>query len=246
MARTPDKRENQRRFAELDPAQRRAIIKAVNRGQPVAVRKHAPMAVGLAQRQKRFWKYSWLLGPALAILQAATVGIEVGLINGGVVTLALIGASWWFGSRASRAELLNRDIAEGRKAPARTVTAPSGSGSKASGGGSPWWRFWDRSGRTGDEGGGSSDGARGGTARGGSARGGSSGGGSSRGGGHLPKATGKLRSDGDKPAAGSGGASGGGHGGGQPSSSKKPPVDPNRAPPGQRPYQPRRKKRRRR
>ncbi len=241
MARTPDKRENQRRFAELDPAQRRAVIKAVNRGQPVAVRKHAPMAVALAQRQKRFWKYSWLLGPALAILQATTVGIEVGLINGGVVTLGLIGASWWFWSRASRAEALNRDIAEGRKAPARTVTAPSKSDARASGGGSPWWRFWDRSSRAGGDGGATpSDGARGSSARGGSS-----------GGGHLPKATGKLRSDGDKPAAGSGGSSGsgggqGGAGGKQAPSGKKPPVDPNRAPPGQRPYQPRRKKRRRR
>ena len=248
MARTPDKRENQRRFAELDPAQRRAVIKAVNRGQPVAVRKHAPMAVALAQRQKRFWKYSWLLGPALAILQATTVGIEVGLINGGVVTLGLIGASWWFWSRASRAEALNRDIAEGRKAPARTVTAPSKSDARASGGGSPWWRFWDRSSRAGGDA--PSDGARGGTARGGTARGSSARGGSS-GGGHLPKATGKLRSDGDKPAAGSGGSSGsgggqGGAGGKQAPSGKKPPVDPNRAPPGQRPYQPRRKKRRRR
>lgn len=232
MARMPDKRENQRHFASLEPAQRRAIIKAVNRGQPVEVRKHAPLAVGLAQRQKRFWKYSWLLGPALAVLQAATVSIEVGLVNGGVVTLGLLGVSWWFGTRASRAETLNREIAEGRKAPGRPVTAPAGSGSaRGSGRGqkSPWWRFWDRSGGEETEGGDTTRADRR----------------SQTSGGHLPKATGRLRGD---DGGGSSADTGAGHGAGgdKPPAAKKPPVDPSRVPPGQRPYQPRRKKRRRR
>ncbi len=265
MAGIPDKRENQRKFAELPNDQRRSLIKAVNRGQAVEARKHAPLAVGLAQRQQRFWKLSWLMGPALGVFQAVFVGLEVGLINGGIATLGLAGLSYWFWSRAHRAEVLNREIAEGRKAPNRpAASAPKdrSSGAKgqasegkgkgrASGGkgrasGMSRWRFWDRSkggagtGSTGDAGG-----TDGGSSRGGGA-----------GGGHLPGATGRLR---EPPGGRSTGASKGPGSGGTGSDSSgadetseatgggkasTPPVDPAKVPPGQRPYQPRGKKRR--
>ena len=270
MAATPDKRENQRRFAELPNDQRRSLIKAVNRGQAVEVRKHAPLAVGLAQRQQRFWKLSWLMGPALGVFQAVFVGIEVGLINGGIATLGLAALSYWFWSRAHRAEVLNRQIAEGRKAPNRpAASAPKdrssggkgrasrskgeatgskgeASGSKGRGSWTSRWRFWDRSKGDASTGpAGEAGGADGGSvARGGSGR-------------HLPKATGRLReppggrATGSSTAASSGGSRSGGSSDGDASGSSgdggksSPPVDPAKIPPGQRPYQPRGKKRRR-
>ena len=253
MAGTPDKRENQRRFAELPNDQRRSLIKAVNRGQAVEARKHAPLAVGLAQRQQRFWKLSWLMGPALGVFQAVFVGIEVGLINGGIATLGLAGLSYWFWSRAHRAEVLNREIAEGRKAPNRPSASGSkdrasagkdrGAGGKDRGAGgtskasaTSRWRFWDRS---------KSDAATGTT---GDADGADRGSSPSR--GHLPGATGRLREPPGGRSAGSSEGSGGAGaddaaagpaGGGKAST---PPVDPSKIPPGQRPYQQRGKKRR--
>ena len=259
MAGTPDKRENQRRFAELPNDQRRSLLKAVNRGQAVEARKLAPLAVGLAQRQQRFWKLSWLMGPAIGVFQVIFVGLEVGLINGGIATLGLAALSYWFWSRAHRAEVLNRQIAEGRKAPNRPAASASkgrssrdkgasdakrqgsDSKSKASGGkgrasGTSRWRFWDRS--------------KGGGGSGSTGDAGGADGGSSPGGGHLPGATGRLReppggrSGGSQGSGGAGsdGAASGSEGGGK----ATPPVDPAKVPPGQRPYQPRGKKRRKR
>lgn len=257
MTGTPDKREHQRRFAELPNDQRRSLIKAVNRGQAVEARKHAPLAVGLAQRQQRFWKLSWLMGPVVGGFQAIFVGLEVGLINGGIATLGLAGLSYWFWSRARRAEVLNHEIAEGRKAPNRPAT--SGSAGRSAAGkdrssaserqatsgegrtsGTSRWRFWDRS--------------KGGAGRGSTGEPKGADGGSVRGGGHLPGATGRLReppggrSGGPSKGSGAAGAGAGddaasGSSGGAKAST--PPVDPARIPPGQRPYQPRGKKRRR-
>lgn len=262
MARIPDKRENQRRFAELDTQHRRAIVRAVNRGEPVGVRKHAVLAVGLAERQQRFWRLAWLMGPALGVVQAFAVDPMVGLVNGLLATFGIAVVSWWFYSRARRAELLNREIAEGRKAPGPRPK-PSG-GSTDAGAGTSRWRVWERFTRRGA----SSAPAGGSTNDGAAGRGDDGSGGGDRhrpargtGGGHLPHASGRLPGS---RGAGSGGGAGGkasgdasadgsteggpaGDGGSQGGSGRDtPPVDPQRVPPGQRPYQPRRRKRRRR
>ncbi|MFP4634986.1 MAG: hypothetical protein ACLFRD_03920, partial [Nitriliruptoraceae bacterium] len=209
MARIPDKRENQRRFAELDPQHRRAIVRAVNRGEPVGVRKHAALAVGLAERQQRFWRLAWLMGPALGVVQAFAVDPMVGLINGLMATFGIAVVSWWFYTRARRAEQLNRQIAEGRKAPGPRPKPSGGSDGAAAGSGTSRWRVWERFTRR-DAGSGS---AAGGSSSGGATgrRDAGSGDGDSDGGRHLPRSTGRL--PGSRRGSSGGGSGGGGSGG---------------------------------
>jgi hypothetical protein len=117
VAKSFDRAEQQRRFMALETKQRRAVMRAVNRGQAVEVRTHAPMAVAVAQRQLKFWKWAWLLGPALGAFQLLVVPLEAALLNAGLATLGLGVVSFIWYRRADRAERLNRDIFEGRRAP---------------------------------------------------------------------------------------------------------------------------------
>lgn len=110
----------------LDSAERRAVMRAVNRGQLVENRKHAPLAVMVARRQQRFWKWSWLLGPVLGAVQLLLVPPEVALLNAGIATLGLAAFSVFWYRRAARAEQLNRQLAEGR----RSSNAAGGSSSR--------------------------------------------------------------------------------------------------------------------
>lgn len=127
MADVPDRAEHQRRFTALDAKERRAIIRAVNRGRAVEVRTHAPLAVGVARRQQRFWRWAWVLGPAIMAVQLALVPAEIALVNGGLATLALLIVSWIWYRRAARAEQRNLEIVEGRRAPGRGGARPDGS-----------------------------------------------------------------------------------------------------------------------
>lgn len=117
MAKIPDRTEHQRLFMALDLAERRAIIRAVNRGRAVEVRKHAPLAIGVARRQQRFWKYGWLVGPAMGVVQIAFVPLEAALLNAAFGTLAIGLVSWFWLSRARRSEALNLEIVERRRRP---------------------------------------------------------------------------------------------------------------------------------
>jgi len=108
------------RFMSLDRRQRREITRAVNRGVPMQDRRMAELAIGVAQRQQRFWRYAWLLGPSIALVQAAFSPLTVTE----VLLLALWGSvvlgamAWWWYSRAVKAELANAQVAQkGRIAP---------------------------------------------------------------------------------------------------------------------------------
>ena len=111
------------RFAMLDRAERRAIVRAVNRGDALPKRRDAELAVGVARRQQRFWTRAWLLGPAIAIVQvlATPIGWMEGLLLGawGAVLLGMMAAWWW--TRARRAELRNLEVlgSRGPRDPAR-------------------------------------------------------------------------------------------------------------------------------
>jgi hypothetical protein len=119
VATIPDREEHRRRFAALDLTDRRTIVRAVNRGQPVDRRKLAPLAVGVARRQKRFWKYAWLVAPAVALAQVAFVPPEVVLMSGLISTLTLGVMSLFFYRRAARAEQSNLQLAAGPSAAGR-------------------------------------------------------------------------------------------------------------------------------
>jgi hypothetical protein len=105
-ARVPDKHEHRRRFAALDVTERRSIIRAVNKGRAVEARKHAPLAVGVARQQQRFWRLAWVVGPVIGLVQLRG-GWEVAVVNGvlGTLFLAMICFFWY--RRASRAEEAN-------------------------------------------------------------------------------------------------------------------------------------------
>jgi hypothetical protein len=105
----------------LDRRQRREITRAVNRGVPMQDRRMAELAIGVAQRQQRFWRYAWLLGPSIALVQAAFSPLTVTeVLLLAVWGSAVLGAmAWWWYSRAVKAELANAQvIRKGRSDPA--------------------------------------------------------------------------------------------------------------------------------
>ncbi|MFU8841356.1 MAG: hypothetical protein ACNA8R_11645 [Nitriliruptoraceae bacterium] len=103
MADKQERRDRQRRFATLSSQERRAVVRSVNRGQPVEQRKHAEHAVHIARRQMRFWSLSWLIGPVVGLAQVAQLGWQVALLNALVAALALGAMSAFFYTRARRA-----------------------------------------------------------------------------------------------------------------------------------------------
>lgn len=121
MAKIPDPEEHRRRFNALSFAERRAIIRAVNRGRMVDARKHAPLAVVIARRQQRIWRWAWVLGPALGLFYL-TVSWQVALINGAFsgLVLAMIARIWFL--RAQRAEAANLALAAGRRREAESIS----------------------------------------------------------------------------------------------------------------------------
>lgn len=121
MAKIPDKAEHQRRFAALDVAQRRSIVRAVNRGQVVEVRKHAPLAVVLARRQQTLWRWAWLMGPAIGAFYLRG-GWQLALANALLSTLVLGAVARFWYLRARRAEAANLALAEGRRKDAATIS----------------------------------------------------------------------------------------------------------------------------
>lgn len=115
MARIPDKDEHQAKLLRLDFKERRAIVRAVNRGRAVENRAHAGLAVGVARRQQRFWKVAWLLGPIIAAVQLIFSDVETAVTNGiiGTVALGMMSVYWLW--RAKRSEELNLALLEGRR-----------------------------------------------------------------------------------------------------------------------------------
>jgi hypothetical protein len=108
-----DARRLNARFAELDRADRRAIVRAVNR--------------------------AWLLGPAIAVFQVAItpIGWQEGLLLGawGALLLGMMAAWWW--TRARRAELENLKVAGGRTTLPRTDAPDDGGRLPGPGGTAP-------------------------------------------------------------------------------------------------------------
>ena len=131
MPSVPDRDEHRRRFTALEVSERRAIIKAVNRGQAVETRKHAPLAVGVARQQQRFWRWAWVVGPVIGLVQLRA-GWQVALVNGLLGTMFLAALCWFWVTRARRAEQANLErMGKGGKAkPAKADPASSSGKSK--------------------------------------------------------------------------------------------------------------------
>ncbi|MFO7776893.1 MAG: hypothetical protein R6V28_00915 [Nitriliruptoraceae bacterium] len=236
MASKDDRQALQRRFGALDAADRRSILKAVNRGRAVEVRKHAPLAVHIAHRQMRFWKWSWVIGPAVGLLQIGQLGLAAAVLNALLATALLGSMSAFFYLRAQRSAQANLALMGGKR-PRPGFDAPE-----------PGRRWWQRRGAGADQAAAtdrartsdpdrSETGARGGrTPRrwwGGRDTRPATTAGSSSGQGHLP----------GRPRAAGGTTSGTGDGEAGPSAAEQRRPEPQ-LPPERRPYQPRGKKRR--
>ena len=107
MPRIPDEDEFRRLWSQVSTKDRRRILRAVNRGEVMERRKEAALAVVMARRQQRFWRFAWLLGPVLAFPLAFVLGIDAlaqqvayALLGGGI----LLVMSAWYSRRARRAE----------------------------------------------------------------------------------------------------------------------------------------------
>jgi Flp pilus assembly protein TadB len=121
--RLPDKAEHQRRFAALEFSQRRQVVKAVNQGRALEDRKLAILAVGMARRQQRFWKWAWVIAPAVGAVQLWFVPVEQVLVNLLVATIGLaLLAGFWY-RKARRAETLNLAVVDRRAAGSHTPRA---------------------------------------------------------------------------------------------------------------------------
>lgn len=123
-----DARRLNERFSMLDRRERRAIVRAVNRGQAMTKKRDAELAIGVARRQQRFWTRAWLLGPAIAVVQVLLT--PIGLVEGlflaawGAVLLGMMAAWWW--TRARRSEMLNLAVVGSRASRGTTGTAGPG------------------------------------------------------------------------------------------------------------------------
>ncbi|TVR27534.1 MAG: hypothetical protein EA387_01010 [Nitriliruptor sp.] len=115
MASKDDRQELQRRFSGLTSQQRRAVVKAVNRGRAVETRKHAPLAVHVANRQMRFWKWSWVIGPAVGLLQIGQLGPAAAVLNALLATALLGSMSAFFYLRAQRSARANLELMGGKR-----------------------------------------------------------------------------------------------------------------------------------
>jgi len=113
VAKIPDKAEHRRQFAALTLPERRAVVRAVNRGVAVDKRKQAPLAVVIARRQMRLWQRAWLLGPVVGVAQVSA-GWQLALFNAliGTTMLGVVARFWYL--RARRAEAANLAFADGR------------------------------------------------------------------------------------------------------------------------------------
>lgn len=118
-----DSQSHRTAWSALDWRTRRRIVRAVNRGLALENRREARLAIGVARGQQRFWRWAWLVGP-LAALFVLREGIVVYVVNAAVATSVLGLMSWFWYSRARRAEVHNLEVAtRGRRR--RSGDAPS-------------------------------------------------------------------------------------------------------------------------
>jgi hypothetical protein len=111
VAKIPDADAYRARWAALEVADRRRIVRAVNRGRALDDPKEAALAVHTARNQQRFWRKAWLIGPVAALL-TLTQGAMVYLVNAAFATAILGLMAWFWYRRSRRSETANRHVAE--------------------------------------------------------------------------------------------------------------------------------------
>lgn len=105
----PDAAEHATLWRGLSFQERRSFLRAVRRGEAAASRKEARIAVGVARQQQRYWRYAWLIGPAIALALSGRSTSEL-VISALLGTLAMGAMSVWSYRRAQRSELANLEL----------------------------------------------------------------------------------------------------------------------------------------
>lgn len=124
MARIPDKDEFRRIWDGLEFSDRRVVMRAVARGQPLRKRSFARLAVLRARQQQTYWRWAWLLAPAVALF-AIPQGWAVVAVQAALLTLLMGGFARWRWLRAAAAEKANLDRLDGRVSPPPRDDSPS-------------------------------------------------------------------------------------------------------------------------
>jgi hypothetical protein len=117
-------------WGRLSTADRRRILRAVNRMRALEDPREAAMAVEVAQRQRRMWRRWWWVIPLLGGLLALPGGVEVAATNavvGGVLVGVLAAAFSW---RAGRSAELNQAVVDAARKP-RASRPRKGGGKRA-------------------------------------------------------------------------------------------------------------------
>lgn len=121
-------------WARLNSADRRRILRAVNRAHALGDPHEAALAVGVAQNQQRFWRKGWVVGPLAAVLLFASSGWFALVLNVAIAALLFGLMAYLFYQRARRAEAANREVVQA----ARVEHLPSApESSRSSGSPSP-------------------------------------------------------------------------------------------------------------
>ena len=102
----PTSDEHDRLWKAMDLADRRVILRQVRKGQPATSRKQARVAVGIARQQQRYWRWAWLLGPAIALLLAGRDLLQLA-ISAVLGTVAMGTLAWWSHRKAVASEQAN-------------------------------------------------------------------------------------------------------------------------------------------
>jgi hypothetical protein len=110
MARTskvPTPQEHARLWGRMSFADRRRVMKAINKGQGMPDRREARVAVGVARQQQRYWRWAWVIGPVMGLV---LIPDWVSVVVASAAGTAAMGAISWRRSRnAVAAEQANLD-----------------------------------------------------------------------------------------------------------------------------------------
>jgi len=126
MARIPDKADYQRIWSGMTFRERREILRAVARGRAMRRRKDARLAVATARQQQTYWKWAWLIAPAVALISIpdwAAVAVQALLLS-----TIMGGFAWHRMRRAAQAEVANLARLDGKAPPPPRESTPSEAG----------------------------------------------------------------------------------------------------------------------
>ncbi len=111
----PEGQEYRDAWAALDRDARRRVRRAVNRGRAADNRAEARVAVALARSQRNFWRWGWVVGPAIVLAFTIREEWPVIVANVGLVAVIVGAMSLYFNRRSRRAEAANMAVVERRK-----------------------------------------------------------------------------------------------------------------------------------